>query len=231
MRRLILEALSHVEPCGINPLNLPSAGECLPQLALRYPPRTPLTRRELGEAEKVDHAVGLEHRSEALDVARPIGVVEGMKDAGVEGGREPSPEPIERQHVTLLELGAQPPLGGLLSRKTDGRRRDVDAQHLQPALGQHERVLARAAAAIQDRRGELAGIGQAYEYRLRSTDIPRRPPLAVRLVPTATDRAGPATVNHDQWSMPRLGWIDFANARPQILSALSAPSRTPTQAR
>ena len=106
-----------------------------------------------------------------------------MEDATVHHAAEAPPEPVEREHVAHLEADRQPAPASLGLRSLDRRRRDVDAGHVESSGSQHQRVLARATAAIEDRRRELAALGQLEKRRLWRADIPRRQAIDVCAVP------------------------------------------------
>src|SRR6185503_20923069 len=57
-------------------------------------------------------------------------------------------------------------------REPDGGRREVDSDHPQTQARGHDRVLAGAAADVEDATDERAGIGQRLEGWLRPTDVP-----------------------------------------------------------
>jgi len=65
----------------------------------------------------------------------------------------------------------------------DRRVGDVDARDLQAHGRREERVLTRAATAVQDGLDQLTGVGQVDDRRLRAADVPRCPCMLIDLVP------------------------------------------------
>lgn len=172
--RLGRKVRSYLELRGFNPLYLPAFRERGAQLRLRYATRSSGTGGVLGEAQQVYNATGIKDGGQARNVLGPFGIIEDVEDAGVDDGREATPQPIEREHVTDFERSVHPTPGSLRPSRFNGCGRDVNAQHLQAPLGQQERVLAGAASAVEDRWGDLPGIGKLDPDRLRSADVPGR---------------------------------------------------------
>jgi hypothetical protein len=112
---------------------------------------------------------------------------------------------MEVEGIGDSEVDAQLAPLGLSSRCLDGARCNIDADDLHAASRQHQGVLAGAAPTVEHWLADLAGIGQANEGWLRSTDVPRRLTVAVALIPLRTDAAG--------------GWLWF---HTQSLSALGS---------
>ena len=92
-------------------------------------------------------------------------------------------EAVEGQHVADLEVRPQPTPAGFGLCPLDGSWRYVNACYIETARGEHQRVLARATSAIENRRRELATLRELDESRLRSADIPWRPSVGVCAVP------------------------------------------------
>ena len=105
---------------------------------------------------------------------------------------------MEVEGIGNSEFDAQLALRGLASRCVDGARCNVDAQHLHAACRQHQGVLAGPAPTVEHRLPDLAGIGQANEGWLRSTDVPGRPAFTVALIPSSTDAASGGLWFHTQ---------------------------------
>lgn len=85
-------------------------------------------------------------------------------------------ELVQCQSVPHHERSGQGSGSLLLWAHPDRGQRKVDSDHLEPARRQEERVLARAAAGVED--GTL--VGEADEDRLRAADLPRRSAVPMR---------------------------------------------------
>ena len=59
---------------------------------------------------------------------------------------------------------------------------EVDARHVQAAVGAHQHVFTGAAADVQHPAVDRTGVGQGEERRLRPADVPRGPLPGVQLV-------------------------------------------------
>ena len=113
-----------------------------------------------------------------------------MEHTGIDDGSELASESAEVERIGYLEVNAQFAVLSLLPRRLDGGRREVDPHHLDPPLRDHQRVLARPAAAVEHRRGQLPHIGQADECWLRSADVPRWAAGPIGLVPASGGAPG-----------------------------------------
>ena len=102
---------------------------------------------------------------------------------------EAPPELAEGQGVVHEELGLEAARLRLGPRGRHGRLDGVHADHLEPAGGEEQRVLAGAAARVQQRPRHPPGVGHALERRLRPADVPGRSALVGVLEPA---RAHPA---------------------------------------
>jgi len=96
-----------------------------------------------------------------------------VKHPAVDDRVETHPEPSEAQHVAHLEPDGHTALRCLGASPADRHRRDVDADHVRPAGGGQQRVLAGAAPRVQQRPAQQPPVGQPDERGLRPADVPR----------------------------------------------------------
>jgi hypothetical protein len=126
----------------------------------------------LGEAQDVQHRTGIGDGVQRGEVVPPLLVGEAVHHRRVERRVETAVDAGERGGVGDGEVDLQPALGGLGPGLRDRRRRGVERGDLQPSLGQEQGVVAEPAAALQHRAGELAGVGQLDDQRLRAVQPP-----------------------------------------------------------
>lgn len=130
-------------------------------------------------AAKTQHEVATTRRHHRLQPAQVGGAVRLVIDdmdqqPAVEHGVEGLPEFVQPPHVVAQEPRGQSPLARLLFGGADRGGGDVDTGGLQANSRAHEHVLAGSAADVQHPPGDLAGLSQRVEGRLRPADVPAR---------------------------------------------------------
>ena len=147
------------------------------------PAGTPVAGLAVAEAHEVKVATGAEDGVHSRDVPGASGVVEDVEQPAVDDGVEGLAERVEAKRVEHLEAGVDAALGGLAAGDLDGARGDVDAEGAGAVARGEDRVLAGAAAGVEQCAGERAGLGEADEGRLRAADVPWRRRAGVGVIP------------------------------------------------
>ena len=94
-----------------------------------------------------------------------------------------SPSVPRRSASSTWKLASTPRSAALRAGDLDGARGDVDAEGAGAVARGEDRVLAGAAAGVEECAGERAGVGEADEGRLRAADVPGRRRAGVGVIP------------------------------------------------
>jgi len=107
-----------------------------------------------------------------------------MEQRAVDDRVELPVEAGERGDVGLDEFGCgQATLLGRGSGRRDGGGGQLDTHHGVAAVGERKRQLGVSTAGIEHLAPDLVGVDQRGQFRLRLTDVPRRRPLELALLP------------------------------------------------
>jgi hypothetical protein len=159
-----VEARVEVEAIRGERIEHPVGGKRGAQLVFGDAARTPVAGLAVAEAHEVEVASRAQdgvQRSDVLDAS--VVVVKDVEQPAVNNRVKRLAERVEVACVEHLEAGVDVALGGLVASDLDGARGDVDAEGLGAASCSEDGVLARAAAGVEQRSMEGAGLSKADE--------------------------------------------------------------------
>lgn len=140
-----------------------------------------------------------------MDVAHPLGIREGVEQAGVDNGIEGPAELLQAKRVLHQELDGETALPSLPPCGLDGPHRRVHPTDLVPAPGEEERVLPGPAPGVQDGARDLPRLIECREGWLRPPDLPVWGP-PVRLVEDAHAGGRSPVRGDDAFPAPQAAW-------------------------
>src|SRR5438477_9554418 len=109
-----------LQDCLLDRLHQPAVREAGPDLVLSHPPRPPVARLPVAEAQHVVPAVRRDYGAEARHEPGPVVVVEHVKEPAVEDGVELLPQGRQLERVPHEEASPDAPVLRLTLRQTYG---------------------------------------------------------------------------------------------------------------